>query len=200
MTYKFLTQPLKQGRYEPEGIYLSHPLRDKSYVVQPWGDNEQHYGTYSYNGVQLKGHNGVDFGVERPTGVLAVDDGRVMEIGLEQGGYNKYIKVEHAWGESFYAHLDAIVVDAGQLVKRNLQLAQTALTTGSTLVGPFAYLHFAIRTRPYNRFDGWGGFVDPIPYLDPTDIHFDASPLVPDTVTHLEPHPMLRENERSRRP
>lgn len=27
------------------------------------------------------------------------------------------------------------------------------------------HLHFAIRAAPYNRFDGWGGFSDPLAFL-----------------------------------
>lgn len=33
-----------------------------------------------------------------------------------------------------------------------------------------SHLHFAIRVTPYNRFDGWGGFIDPLSFLNPSNI------------------------------
>lgn len=201
MTYKFLARPLEDGAYEPEGIYLSLPLDGDCIAVHFWGDNSDHYSQFSYNGIPLKGHNGIDFLVEPGTSVLAVDPGRITEIGEEQGGTGRYLKIEHRWGESFYAHVDTLLVDAGQLVERGtpvavigeLELYYTARERSQS------YLHFGIRIRPFNRFDGWGGFIDPLPYLNPAKLIFPTESNLASSPTFL-PHAMVREQKQMRRP
>lgn len=200
MTYKFLSRPFEDGAYEPEGIYLSPPVEGDCTAVQLWGDHSEYYSQFTYNGVPLKGHNGIDFLVAPGAQVLAVDPGRVTEIGEERGGLGRYIKIEHRWGESFYAHLDTILVDAGQVVERSAPLAAVGDFALPKATNPaVVYLHFAIRIKPYNRFDGWGGFVDPLPYLNPSKLHFPADdPL--DSVPTFAPHDMVRERGNMRRP
>ena len=123
-----------------------------------------------------------------------MDDGRVMEISNEAGGFERYIKVEHRWGESFYAHISEINVEAGQLIKRNQCIAKSGVNRHS--VSP--HLHFAIRTTPYNRLDGWGGFTDPLPFLNPSNI------ILPEDDDEAEQsvilHPMVDETASMRRP
>ncbi len=203
MTFKFLTQPLANGRYEPEGIYLSLPMEGKCQIIQSWGDNAEFYHNFRYNGVPLKGHNGIDFHAAPDRSILAVAEGRVVELGNEPQGFGRYIKVEHGWGESLYANVGQILVDSGQIVRRNDPLAQT---NSMTIHTANAYLHFSIRIRPYNRFDGWGGFSDPLPFLDPTQLDFvdiDA-PLEIGSQHEKQPsappHLMLPETNLYRRP
>ena len=109
----------------------------------------------------------------------------------------RYIKLEHRWGESFYAHIGEISVEAGQLIKRNEYIARS----GRPSSGMPPHLHFSIRVAPYNRFDGWGGFSDPLPYLNPSNI------LLPDPNNEegeeeptFAPHPMAVERLGLRRP
>lgn len=203
MTYKFLTRPLEDGVYEPEGIYLSLPIEGDGIVVQFWGEHVDHYRKFYYNGVPLQGHNGIDFLIIPDTYVVAVDPGRVTEIGEEQGGLGRYIKIEHRWGESFYAHLDPILVDSGQFVTRGARIATIIEPDLSAYVASpqprQSYLHFGIRIKPFNRFDGWGGFVDPLPYLNPAKLvlPFDSSL---DTNLSFVPHVMAQEQTAMRRP
>lgn len=161
MAFRFITRPIERGNYEPEGIYLGSPLEGSWPIVQGWGDHGAHYGQYRYNGIPLKGYMGLLFQVAPGTTVRAVDDGRVIAISVEAGGFERYIKVEHRWGESLLAHLGDIDVDAGQMVNRGQPIAWARRGT------PPVYVHFGIRVAPYNRFDGWGGFTDPLPYMDP---------------------------------
>jgi murein DD-endopeptidase MepM/ murein hydrolase activator NlpD len=54
-----------------------------------------------------------------------------------------------------------LLVETGQVLESGQPLART-----DTLRRPSpTHLHFAIRIHPYNRFDGWGGFSDPTPFL-----------------------------------
>ena len=149
------------GQYEPEGIFLSLPLEGTPRILQGWGEHPDYYRGYTYNGVQLKGHIGIDLAAAGGAWVLAADAGRVVEISIEPGGFGQYIKLEHAWGESLYAHITAPAVDSGQSVARGARLARVE---PSRRRHP-PHLHFAIRIAPYNRFDGWGGFSDPLAYL-----------------------------------
>ena len=194
MKYKFMTQPLESGLYEPEGIYLSTPFDDSCPVIQFWGQHPEHYAQYRYNGVMLKGHIGIDFGMPPGTALFAVDNGRVIEISLEEDGFGRYIKLEHRWGESFYAHLGEIVVESGQIIKRNEHITRS----GSNSFGLPPHLHFAIRVTPYNRFDGWGGFSDPLPFMNPSNIILTDEN--DDNADAYQPHSMAQEKPGMRRP
>jgi len=203
MTYKFLTRPLDDGAYEPEGIYLSAPIAGECRAIQFWGDNSEHYRQFHYHGVPLKGHNGIDFRISPNTYVLAVDPGRITEIGEERGGIGHYIKIEHRWGESLYGHIDTILIDAGQHVKRGDQIAMVGdseiLAQSIAREAHSTYLHFGIRIKPFNRFDGWGGFTDPLPYLNPATLILPIESTFDDEAM-VTPHSMVREQATTRRP
>ncbi|HMN28959.1 MAG TPA: M23 family metallopeptidase [Caldilineaceae bacterium] len=201
MTYKFVGQPLLTGRYEPEGIYLQSPLAGRFPVVQLWAEHAEFYGQFTYHGVPVKGHPGLDIAAPVGTKVQAVDGGRILELSFELGGFGRYIKIDHSWGESFYAHLAETLVDAGQTITRGEVIALSGDNDGKLT----PHLHFAIRIRPFNRFDGWGGFTDPLPFLNGSDLllpeedHADELPVPQKTKdTHLPP--LVSEKSGMRRP
>jgi murein DD-endopeptidase MepM/ murein hydrolase activator NlpD len=150
------------GQTEPEGIHLTLPLdAETAQLVQGWGDHANYHAQFTYNGVPLKGHPGVDLLTPPGAAILATDQGRVIEISNEPGGLGRYVKLDHRWGESLYAQLGEILVETGQTVVRGQPIARAEL-----IRRPFpGHLHFAIRIHPYNRFDGWGGFSEPTPFL-----------------------------------
>jgi len=164
--FDFLNRPIERGQYEPEGIYISAPFEGRRRITQLWGANPAYYQQFQSGGVPLQGHNGLDFGLPNQSRVLATAQGRVVEIGNDPTGYGRYLKLQHVWGESLYAHLQGFSVEAGQVVRRGLLIGFSNNTGVST--GP--HLHFAIRIYPYNHSDGWGGFSDPLPFLDPANI------------------------------
>ena len=196
MPFRFVSQPLQSGLYEPEGIYLNLPYEGDGIVLQAWGLHADHYGEFTYNGIALKGHNGVDFGVSPFAPVLAVDDGRVSEISIDRGGFERYIKLEHHWGESLYAFIGDAAVDSGQNIARGLPLGNAGAVIDANT--SFALLHFGIRIAPYNRFDGWGGFSNPILYMNPSDLHFPENGEAKELIEN--PHAMVAENGQMRRP
>ena len=110
------------------------------------------------------------------------------------GGFERYIKVEHRWGESFYAHLGEITRGSRPARQRNEHIAQS----GPNRHGVAPHLHFAIRTNPYNRLDGYGGFTDPLPFLNPANI------ILPEDLDEANEaiilHAMAEEKGRLRRP
>ncbi len=149
------------------GSYLGAPFQGKFGIAQLWGENPQVYRTITYDGVPLKGHNGVDFLTPVGTALLAVDVGVVTDAVLnDPTGFGNYIKLSHSWGESIYAHMDSLGVQQGQSVPRGAVLGRS----GSTGFVDGPHLHFAIRVNPYSRTDGWGGFSDPLPYMNPADM------------------------------
>ena len=59
-------------------------------------------------------------------------------------GFGHYVKLQHGWGESIYAHLNDISVAQGQAVRRGDLIGHSDNTGYSG--GP--HLHFAIRIHP----------------------------------------------------
>lgn len=163
MSFQFVNKPLEHGVYEPEGIYLDSPFDGSNVLVQTWGTDAAFYSQYQYNGITLKGYIGIGFEVMPNTAILAMDRGRVSEVSLESKGFERYVKIDHWWGESIYARVNTTFIESGQLIERGTQLA-----SGGSGQRPFAQrIHIGIRVRPYNRYDGWGGFSDPLPFLNP---------------------------------
>jgi len=171
VSFDFLNRAIERGQYEPEGIYLPAPFEGRRRITQLWGANPEFYRQFSPGGVALRGHNGIDFGLPQHTRLLTVDRGRVIEIGNDPGGYGRYVKVQHFWGESLYAHMQGFAVEAGQMVRQGMHIGYS----NNTGLSNNPHLHFAIRIYPYDRTDGWGGFSDPLPFLDPSHLLFSMS-------------------------
>ncbi len=201
MSYRFVNKPIENGLYEPEGIYLDVPFQERAMFVQGWGSDPELYAQFHYNGVPLKGYVGIGFDVPPNTTILSMDEGRVNEINIEQGGFERYIRIEHWWGESVYARVNGIQVESGQLIKRGFPIAiagaAPTIAEGSHFSRRF---HVGIRIKPYNRFDGWGGFSDPLPFLDPEGMQkYFVFPGVREK--ELYPSlPLVHETENMRRP
>jgi murein DD-endopeptidase MepM/ murein hydrolase activator NlpD len=155
-----------------EVLTLGKPFTGSWRVTQLFADNPQFYRRWTYNGVPLRGHNGIDFGTPNGTDILATDDGKVVEVGFDKDGFGNYVKLEHPWGESIYAHMDRVSVAEGVEVQRGTILGPSDNTGGST--GP--HLHFAIRIYPYRRGDGWGGCCDPQTFMAEGDL------IIPDSI------------------
>ncbi len=205
MSFKFASQKLLNGLFEPEGIYLTPPFEDELPVTQGWGACPEFYGQWRYNGIPLKGHVGIDVRIAPGARLFAMDAGKVTEISVDRGGFEHYIKIEHRWGESFYANTGEALVEAGQCVARGDALATAAqldpTAPGARAAGATAgvIFHFAIRVLPWNRYDGWGGFCDPLPYLAPGCVYLpeDAGD---DERISVPPHPMTDDLPGMRRP
>jgi hypothetical protein len=170
------------------GVYLHPPFAGRYPIGQLWGENSAFYARFNYDGVPLLGHNGIDFSTPEGTPIFAVDDGVVRQVGFEANGFGNYMLLAHPWGESIYAHLAAVEVAVDQPVARGQRIGQSGNTGGSS--GP--HLHFAIRTNPYVRADGWGGFIDPLPDLPPSAYSlpsyiYDAAPALAGVVAAAAP-------------
>ena len=98
-------------------------------------------------------HTGVDFGAGTGTAIRAAADGEVAFAG-SRGGYGYATIIDHGGSlATLYAHQSAILVRAGQAVKRGQVIGRVGSTGYST--GP--HLHFEVRVA--------GTPVDPRRYL-----------------------------------
>lgn len=140
---------------------IRFPFNGTFHMSQKFGGNPAFYGQFSYDGVPLKGHNGLDYAMPNGTAIVAVDDGDVIETGFEANGFGTYVKLQHRWGESLYAHLESTTAKEADRFTAGAVIGISDNTGAST--GP--HLHFGVRINPYSRKDGWGGFSDPAPYL-----------------------------------
>ncbi len=148
-------------------INLGVPYSGNHPLYQLWGENPQIYGAFKYDGVPLKGHNGIDIATPIGTPILATEAGTVTDADFLPGGYGNWVRVAHRWGHSDYAHLNRSIVRPGQAVVKGTVLGESGNSGNST--GP--HLHFSIRIDPYMRTDGWGGFCDPMPFLDQSKLN-----------------------------
>jgi hypothetical protein len=153
-----------------DAIQLSVPCQGNHRVSQLWGSNANFYSQFKYNGVPLRGHNGIDFAIPVGTPLLATDSGTVIEVGSSPAGFGNWIMLDHRWGQSVYAHMHRITVRHGQSVQRGEVLGESGNTGTST--GP--HLHYSIRINPHFRGDGWGGYCDPLPFMDHSQLNIPA--------------------------
>ena len=86
-------------------------------------------------------HTGVDFRAETGSSILATGPGKVVAAEYN-GGYGNMVEVEHANGlTTRYAHMSAIAVSVGQIVKTGTVVGRVGSTGRST--GP--HLHYETR-------------------------------------------------------
>mgnify|MGYP001590134530 CR=1 FL=1 len=137
-------------------------------ISQGFGERPEVYKQFG-----MKGHNGLDFGIPNGTLILAIGDGKVLACG-DQGakvGYGKYIKIQHAAHQSYYAHLQEFLVKVGDTVSAGQKIAKSDNTGFST----GAHLHLVIKQTDasgnvLNAGNGFGGAIDPLPLLEPAEV------------------------------
>jgi hypothetical protein len=96
-------------------------------------------------------HPGLDFPVPAGTPILAAGRGCVIRASYDSGGYGNLVIIQHRLGvTTWYAHLSAFAVRAGQCVTGGDRIGRAGATGFAT--GP--HLHFEVRVR--------GAAVDPL--------------------------------------
>ena len=136
---------VKVGTKNPydEGVaFLSNPTNG-GYLSSYFGE------------VRVKSvHKGIDIAKSLGESVNASLDGKVISAGYNNGGYGNLIVIEHPNNmKTYYAHLNEIYVNVGDIVKKDDIIGAVGSTGNST--GP--HLHFELRVdnKP----------VDPIKYI-----------------------------------
>lgn len=114
-----------------------------------------HYGIASdfgpradpFNG-RLAMHEGLDFGADMRTPIMATAAGRVVVAGWE-GGYGRMVEVDHGFGiHTRYAHLNDILVKVGDLVDFRQKIGLLGSSGRST--GPHVHYEVRVDGRPYD--------------------------------------------------
>jgi murein DD-endopeptidase MepM/ murein hydrolase activator NlpD len=102
--------------------------------------------------VNNRWHTGIDIANSKGTHVFAADRGYVRQAGWTKMGYGVLVIIDHGNGYwTYYGHLSAVWVYAGQYVEKGQRIGDIGNTGRST--GP--HLHFEIRWKkePVNPLD-----------------------------------------------
>lgn len=87
-------------------------------------------------------HKGIDIGGSVGDPVLSADEGKVIFADWNNGGYGNLVILDHGNGyQTYYAHMDEILVHEGDIIEKGYQLGTVGNTGRST--GP--HLHFEVR-------------------------------------------------------
>ncbi len=131
----------------PTGSFI-WPLQQKFVMTSKFGINRE--------GLDASGerHLGIDLaGVPRNTPIYAADGGTVVFAGIN-GTYGKLVRIRHENGvETYYAHMNFISVNVGDLVYQGQQIGGVGATGRVT----GTHLHFEVRFN--------GTVVNPEKYL-----------------------------------
>lgn len=132
------------------------PFDDSHRLTQGFGENPSVYAQFG-----IPGHNGIDWSLSQGTPVLAVDAGKVIAKTEDKPGFGQYIKLQHSWGQTLYAHLSGFKIKKNQ----NVQAGQVIGLSGNTGFSTGPHLHFGMRVNPYSTADGWNGYTNPQRFL-----------------------------------
>lgn len=135
---------------------MQKPFHQDFPLTQGFGENPANYAQFN-----LKGHNGLDYGLPTGTDVIAPHSGKVIEVAFDAGGYGLYIKIENNKEGSVLAHLKDNLVSVGTTVTEGQLIAHSDNTGNST--GP--HLHWGYYLFPRDRNNGYAGFINQLPLL-----------------------------------
>ncbi|HEV2840167.1 MAG TPA: M23 family metallopeptidase [Chthoniobacterales bacterium] len=134
--------------------------------------NAQRFTENRHLGDDLNGIGGENSDLGDP--IYAIADGRVLQAGEGGPGWGNIIIVLHAYQEngarkfvqSYYAHVETILVEPRQYVRRGEQIATIGTANGKY----WAHLHFEMRefTAPFigpGYRDDTAGWIDPSAFI-----------------------------------
>lgn len=135
---------------------LKFPL-EQIKITQYYGERQEVYKPY-------RGHMGIDFRA-REVSVYAAAAGKVRIGNQGNYGYGKFIQITHPDGsETMYGHLSQQLVKEGEWVLCSQRIG----ISGNTGFSDAPHLHFGYRPHNYNKNNGFGGYVNPLLYMDTT--------------------------------
>ena len=99
-------------------------------------------------------HKGIDIAKNLGASVNASLDGKVIKAGYNNGGYGNLIVIQHGNNmKTYYAHLNEIYVNVGDIVKKDEIIGTVGSTGNST--GPQLHFELRVDNQP----------VDPVKYI-----------------------------------
>ncbi len=150
----------------PTATHFDFPLGNENGAM---AYNAQHFTQNKHLGDDLNGIGGENSDLGDP--IYAIADGRVLLARDGGSGWGNVLIVLHAYlengerkyVESYYGHVQDMLVHPGETVKRGQQIATVGTANGRY----FAHLHFEIR-QFLTPFIGAGYREDTRGWLDPT--------------------------------
>ncbi|MDL2293078.1 M23/M56 family metallopeptidase [Ruminococcaceae bacterium OttesenSCG-928-D13] len=110
---------------DENGALMQNPVPEATHVARLYSDD---------------GHRGIDFNGPEGIGVLAAENGTVIEAGWHFS-YGNYVRLDHGAGlETLYAHCETLTVEAGETVLTGQQIATVGSTGNSTGI----HCHFEV--------------------------------------------------------
>ena len=104
-------------------------------------------------------HEGLDFGGQRQTPIVATAGGKVIFAG-RNGGYGKSVEIDHGHGFiTRYAHMHKLNVKRGQIIKKGDKLGGMGSTGRSTATHLHYEIHFQGRVYDPDKFLKAGRYV-----------------------------------------
>jgi len=104
-------------------------------------------------------HEGLDFGGQRKTPIVATADGKVILAG-RNGGYGKSVEIDHGHGfVTRYGHMYKLNVKRGQMVKKGDKIGGMGSTGRSTATHLHYEIHFQGRVYDPDKFLKAGHYV-----------------------------------------
>jgi murein DD-endopeptidase MepM/ murein hydrolase activator NlpD len=133
---------------------------DSRRINQAFGENPAMYRPF-----HLAGHEGLDFFAPTGAKIYAAFDGEVYEA-KDRGAYGNQVRIRHVHNglkfQTVYAHLEHLMVKAGQEVKAGDVLG-TSDNTGNS---HGSHLHLTLFIEGEKTKGYYDGIVDPWPFLE----------------------------------
>ncbi|MHC1772961.1 MAG: M23 family metallopeptidase [Flexilinea sp.] len=137
-------------------------------ITQKFGENPDGIPDYYSKNFGHLGHNGIDIWGVKGDPILAPTDGKVTYAAFDATGFGNLVIIDDADDNRHYlAHLDSISVKVGNIVKQGQKVGGMG-NTGNVISGPNSdgtHLHYGIKPKNPVKNNGYGGFVDPLPFL-----------------------------------
>lgn len=132
--FSFMEFKLLEKRVEERLLPTTLPVKD-AVLGSGFG-----YRSDPFAGLRAR-HDGLDFSAPQGTPIVAAADGVVASAGFHPD-FGNVVDIDHGDGlTSRYAHMSAMSVEAGQLLRRGDRIGEVGTTGRST--GP--HLHFEVR-------------------------------------------------------
>ena len=127
-------------------------------ITQLFGENPAAYARFG-----LAGHNGCDLAMPAGTALLSPAEATLVEAEYDATGYGHYVKLRTAAGADWLlCHMDGPTqMEIGQAVAVGDVVGVSGNSGNST--GP--HCHVGYRPDAGYRGGGYGGYVEPLPYL-----------------------------------
>lgn len=136
-------------------LYWPVRIEDGAFITQGFGEHPEIYAQFGH-----KGHNGIDFYSKHGAKCYASHNGFLKRGLFEANGYGNYVMILNPEGITYYAHFDRFegsnrYVEAGEVIG---YIDSTGFSTGS-------HLHFTYKPTGEPSNNGYGGAVDPAPFM-----------------------------------